>query len=218
MRNRAEEDYIKAIYELTVERDLELIKTNELAERFNYTDQSVNEMIKRLATKKLVAFYPYKGVELTQKGKSIAVKMIRAHRLWEVFLTKELGFAWESVHEDAEMLEHASSDELLAHLDSFLGYPKYCQHGNPIPNMKGKSAPTYHQTMIELSVGDHFEIVRVLDLKELLIYLNEKKIRLYDQFTIIEKDEFNHLITINSLDRTYVLSYKTAKMIFVKKN
>lgn len=88
MRNRAEEDYIKAIYELTVERNIELIKTNELSERFNYTDQSVNEMIKRLDEKKLVAFYPYRGVELTPKGKNIAIKMIRAHRLWEVFLTK----------------------------------------------------------------------------------------------------------------------------------
>ncbi|MBN2268272.1 MAG: metal-dependent transcriptional regulator [Acholeplasmataceae bacterium] len=217
MRNRAEEDYIKAIYELTVERNIELIKTNELSERFNYTDQSVNEMIKRLDAKKLVTFYPYRGVELTQKGKNIAIKMIRAHRLWEVFLTMKLGFSWESVHEDAEMLEHASSDELLNKLDTYLGNPQYCQHGNPIPNFKGKSAQTYHDTMLEVKIGDSFEIVRVLDVKELLIYLNEQKIRLYDQFLVIDKDEFNHLMTIENKTQKLVLSYKTAKMIFIKK-
>lgn len=215
MRNRAEEDYIKAIYELTVERNIELIKTNELSERFNYTDQSVNEMIKRLDAKKLVAFYPYRGVELTQRGKNIAIKMIRAHRLWEVFLTKKLGFSWESVHEDAEMLEHASSDELLNKLDIFLENPKYCQHGNPIPNAKGKSAPTYHETMLDLSVGDRFEIVRVLDVKDLLIYLNEQKIKLYDQFIVVDKDDFNHLMTIDNQHQKFILSNKTARMIFV---
>lgn len=217
MRNRAEEDYIKAIYELTIERHIDLIKTNELSERFNYTDQSVNEMIKRLATKKLVSFYPYKGVELTTKGKNIAVKMIRAHRLWEVFLTEKLGFSWESVHEDAEMLEHASSEKLLNKLDHYLGNPKYCQHGNPIPNEKGKSASTYHETMLDLSVGDHFEIVRVLDIKELLIYLNDQNIKLYDQFFLIDKDEFNHLITIENSTHRLTISHKTAKMIFIEK-
>ena len=216
MRNRAEEDYIKAIYELTVERNIELIKTNELSERFNYTDQSVNEMIKRLDEKKLVAFYPYRGVELTPKGKNIAIKMIRAHRLWEVFLTKKLGFSWESVHEDAEVLEHASSDELLSRLDAFLSYPKYCQHGNPIPTLNGKSAPTFHETMTELNVGDYFEVVRVLDIKELLLYLNEKHIKLYDHFKIIEKDDFNHLITIQNEDKNFILSYKTGEMILEK--
>ena len=217
MRNRAEEDYIKAIYELTIERNIDLIKTNELAERFGYTDQSVNEMIKRLASKKLVAFYPYRGVELTSKGKNVAIKMIRAHRLWEVFLTKKLGFSWESVHEDAEMLEHASSDELLNKLESFLEYPEYCQHGNPIPNHKGKSAPTYHETMIDLKVGTVFEIVRVLDVKELLIYLNDQNIKLYDRFTVVDKDDFNHLMTIEKDHHAYVISNKTAKMIFIKK-
>ena len=216
MRNRAEEDYIKAIYELTVERNQDLIKTNELAERFGFTDQSVNEMIKKLATKHLIEFYPYRGVELTSIGKKLATKMIRAHRLWEVFLNKKLGFSWEDVHPDAEILEHASSDDLLLRLESFLGNPKYCQHGNPIPDQNGISEPAFYQTMLDVPVGESFEIKRVLDAKELLIYLNERQIKLYDKYKIIDKDDFNRLLTIKSDLIKHIISYHTAKMIFIE--
>ncbi|MDO9629463.1 MAG: metal-dependent transcriptional regulator [Acholeplasmataceae bacterium] len=212
--NRAEEDYIKMIYELTVEKDLFMIKTNELSDRFGFTDQSVNEMIKKLETKNLVSFIPYKGVSLTPKGKTIAIRMIRAHRIWEVFLTQKLGFSWESVHEDAEMLEHATSTEVLEALYKYLGKPKYCQHGNPIPNLKGKMEKSATLSLDEVEVGKTFEITRVLDLKELLIFLNENEIRLHDQYEIMDKDSFNGVIKIKNQKGTKIISIKTAKMLF----
>jgi DtxR family transcriptional regulator, Mn-dependent transcriptional regulator len=212
--NRAEEDYIKTIYELTIEKKQSLIKTNELSERFGFTDQSVNEMIKRLEQKKLISFIPYKGVSLTNKGKEVAIRMIRSHRIWEVFLTEKLGFPWESVHEDAEMLEHAASPLVLEKLYDYLGEPKYCQHGNPIPDLEGKMEETTHLSLDETSPNDLFEVMRVLDHKELLTYMNQQNMRLHDRYTIIEKDPFTGLIKIQKDQETKTLSLKIAKMIF----
>lgn len=212
--NRAEEDYIKTIYELTIEKKQPLIKTNELSDRFGYTDQSVNEMVKRLEAKHLVTFIPYKGLSLTSKGKQIAIRMIRSHRIWEVFLTEKLGFSWETVHEDAEMLEHATSERLVEKLYEYLDRPKYCQHGNPIPDFKGRMESSATHALLDTQISNSFKITRVLDSKELLIFLNEKNIKLYDILTIIEKDDFNQTMTIKNNNKEHIVSYKTAKMLF----
>ncbi len=212
--NRAEEDYIKVIYELTVERKRALIKTNELSDRFGYTDQSVNEMVKRLEGKHLVSFIPYKGLSLTNKGKQIAIRMIRSHRIWEVFLMQKLGFSWETVHEDAEMLEHATSEKLLEKLYEFLDCPKYCQHGNPIPDFNGHMEESATLSLADTEDQNTFKITRVLDSKELLEFLNDKHIELYDVFQVIEKDDFNQTITIESKQTQHLISFKTARMLF----
>lgn len=215
--NRAEEDYIKMIYELTVERKQSLIKTNELSDRFGYSDQSINEMIKRLESKNLVSFYPYKGLSLTNKGKQIAIRMVRSHRIWEVFLTRKLGFSWENVHEDAEMLEHATSNVLIEKLYDYLDRPKYCQHGNPIPDLKGKMEESASLALADIEENDVFKITRVLDSKELLLFLNDQEIKLYDVFTVVKKDEFNQMIEIEKDQTHHMISIKTAKMLFGQK-
>jgi DtxR family Mn-dependent transcriptional regulator len=212
--NRAEEDYIKSIYELTVEKDILMIKSNELSERFGITDQSVNEMIKKLEKKSLVSFMPYKGISLTSKGKQVAIRMVRSHRIWEVFLTEKLGFSWDSVHEDAEMLEHSTSDLVLEKLYKYLGEPKFCQHGNPIPNFDNLMEPVDTLMLSELTVGDRFQLRRVLDHKQLLTYLDSLDIKLYDIYEIMEYDGFNQMIKIEKNKQMIQLSLKTAKMMY----
>ena len=125
----AEEDYLKLIYELTYEANQELTKPKRIAEVFNYTEQSVNEMIKKLLEKELVLFFPYKGVKLTDKGKHEAIGMIRIHRVLEVFLIEKLNYEWQDIHEEVENLEHAVSEELIERLNEYLGYPQFCPHG-----------------------------------------------------------------------------------------
>jgi DtxR family transcriptional regulator, Mn-dependent transcriptional regulator len=214
MMNRAEEDYIKSIYELTIEKKQPLMKTNELSERLGFSDQSINEMIKKLEKKHLVSFIPYKGISLTNKGKQVAIRMVRAHRIWEVFLTEKLGMPWESVHVDAEMLEHATSPEVLEKLYHYLGEPKYCQHGNPIPNLKGQMNPISVTSLDEMNIGDSFKVTRVLDYKELLVYLNQHDIKLNDIYQIKSKDVFNGLMVISTNHAEKTISTKTAKMLF----
>ncbi|MGE4320810.1 MAG: metal-dependent transcriptional regulator [Acholeplasmataceae bacterium] len=216
--HRAEEDYIKTIYELTVQRKQDIVKTNEISDTFGFTDQSVNEMIKKLVAKKLVKFIPYKGVQLTKNGIKEATRLIRFHRIWEVFLTDKLAYAWEDVHEDAERLEHASSETLINKLDELLGYPKYCQHGNPIPDATGHVSTFSSLSIFELEENDTFKIKRVLDHKELLNFLNEHHMHLNKTYVLKLKDVFNGIIIIKDEEQNEViLSHKTSKMIFIEK-
>lgn len=215
--NRAEEDYIKAVYELTIEREQELVRTNELALKFNFTDQSVNEMVKRLVKKGLFKFSPYKGVSLTLNGKKEAERMVRSHRLWELFLDKALGFSWSEVHEDAEKLEHVVSDQVIEAIDKYLGYPTHCQHGNPIPSRQGVVLPVSQITVFDLLPGDTFVLVRVKDNKELLNYLNNIKLKLHDEFKVVAKDTFAGLIKIKGLTTEIELTKTIAELLFVDK-
>lgn len=213
--NRAEEDYIKAVYELTIEKNEELAKTNELATKFGFTDQSVNEMVKRLVRKGIFAFSPYKGVSLTSEGRKEAIRMVRSHRLWELFLNKAFAFNWNEVHEDAEKLEHAASDKVIDAIDKYLGYPTHCQHGNPIPTKDGVVSKVSQKSIFDLNVGDKFEIVRVKDNKELLTYLNKINLKLYDNYVVTSKDNFVGLITVKNEERVIELTKTIADLVFV---
>lgn len=132
----AEENYIKAIYKLA-ERN-EVVTTKDIADRVSTKPSSVSDMLKKLADKKYINYEKYQHISLTKLGEKLALKTIRKHRLWEVFLVEKLGFGWEEIHPIAEELEHINSDELVNRLDDFLGNPQYDPHGDPIPTVEGK--------------------------------------------------------------------------------
>jgi DtxR family Mn-dependent transcriptional regulator len=130
------ENYLKCIYTLQTKVD-GVAATNAIADRLETKASSVTDMLKKLKAKKLVEYEKYQGARLSAEGKRLAVDIIRRHRLWEVFLTQELHFAWDEVHEIAEELEHVESKELIIRLDNYLGNPKYDPHGDPIPDEHG---------------------------------------------------------------------------------
>lgn len=210
----AEEDYLKLIYELTYEANQELTKPKRIAEVFNYTEQSVNEMIKKLLEKELVLFYPYKGVKLTEKGKHEAIRMIRIHRVLEVFLIEKLNYEWQDIHEEVENLEHAVSEELIERLNAYLGYPQFCPHGNPIPTADLEPVKPVQDSLNEADEGTRFKLLRVNDHKALLKYLNEENIHLHDEFVVRKKDDLNQFIWLEGNEREHVVSYHLAEMIF----
>lgn len=212
--NRSEEDYIKTIYELLINENTKLVKNTEIAEAMGFTDQSVNEMIKKLSTKGFVNFKPYKGVNLTEKGRLQAIRLIRAHRVWEVFLMKHLNYSWQEVHEQAEFLEHAGSDELIDRLYEFIGKPKYCGHGNPIPSYEGNMENIYDKQLISFDIGNSFTLKRVLDNKELLEYLDQHNFKIDDQFIIVSKDIFGGFMKLTKNNNEYVITNKIAKKLF----
>ncbi len=212
--NRAEEDYIKLIHELHDETKDPLIKGATLAEQFDFTLQSVNEMLKRLEKKGYLTYIPYKGVKLTASGRQEAIRLIRAHRIWEVFLAQKLGLPWEALHQEAERLEHASSEEVIERLHGYLGRPQYCHHGNPIPNAEGTMAKMYRTSLLEAALKRPFEVKRVLDHKPLLKHLNQLDIQLHDVLTVLEKDDFAGTLTLEKNAHTMTISYAVARMIF----
>lgn len=131
----SKEDYLKAIWTLS-ERDVadfQEATTNDLAEKLAVSPPAVSRMLKQMEDQGLVSREPYHGVKLTEKGRDVALKIVRRHRLIELFLTKILGYAPEAVHVEAERLEHHISDEFEMRIDSLLGYPENCPHGSPIP-------------------------------------------------------------------------------------
>ena len=209
---RAEEDYIKNIYKLTVEQDRELVKNIEIAYIMESTDQTVNEMVRRLATKKLVHFTPYKGVRLTPKGLKEAIRLVRNHRLWEKYLVEKLNYPWSKVHDEAERLEHASSDDLMNYIYESLGQPVVCAHGNPIPGVKQSLEYENLVSLSQTKVGDKFLIKRVVDQKRLLEFLDKNHLNLGIEVTITNHDEFAKLFTISYedtvLDLTHIITDK----------
>lgn len=213
MYKHAEEDYIKFIYEYGINHDTR-VQVKHIATHFDYTEQSVYEMVKRLHDQELVVYKPYQGIQLSKKGLDEAIRMIRSHRIWEVFLQEYLGYSWEDVHHEAELLEHASSDELLKKLYKKLGSPKTCQHGNPIPDFEGNIDIKPMTSLDEVRVGQQFQIQKVLDQTKLLIYLKQLSIELKDVIKMIHKDDFNGMIEIEMSNKKVNISMQTASMIY----
>ena len=135
----SKEDYLKAIWSLSERRaeGKSEAGTNDLAEMLAVSPPAVSRMLKRMEKQSLVSHTPYYGVRLTDKGREVALHIVRRHRLLELFLWKVLKYDEHSVHDEAERLEHHISDEFEEKIDALLGFPKKCPHGSPIPGRNG---------------------------------------------------------------------------------
>ncbi len=209
-----EENYLKAIYKFSEEGNT--VSTNTISKFLNTTPASVTDMVKRLSEKKLVDYQPYKGVLLTSEGQRIALKTIRKHRLWEVFLVKTLDFSWDAVHETAEQLEHINSPELIDKLDEFLGYPKFDPHGDPIPSPSGEIV--YREAILlgEVKEGSVVEVVGVSeDSGDFLRYLDRIGVNLGTRLIVLECIAFDQTLLIDINGREIMLSGEFTKRISV---
>lgn len=216
MLSETEENYLKAIFHIS-KVDGETVSTNAIAARLDTTAASVSDMIKKLAEKKLVHHQKYKGVELTDLGKSLAVNLIRKHRLWEVFLVDKLGFSWDSVHDIAEQLEHVKSDNLIEKLDKYLGYPKFDPHGDPIPDEKGNIIQVNLKQVEEFSEGDQVVLMGVSDSSdEFLQYLNKLGLKIGTTITIGEQFPYDNSRKIVFNKKEYFLSKQVLRQLLVR--
>jgi DtxR family Mn-dependent transcriptional regulator len=216
MVSYTEENYLKAIYKLS-EKSGEGITTNAIAESLDIKAGSVTDMLKKLSEKELIHYAKYTGVELTQKGRQTAIKIVRKHRLWEVFLVEKLDFKWDQVHPMAEELEHINFDELIERLDAFLGHPKFDPHGDPIPNRKGEFQPFTSIRLSEASVEMPLLMTGIDNhTNAFLQYLDKNGLALGCKIVILEITPFDKslLITINR-DKQVHISHEVAKNILV---
>ena len=156
------QDYLKVIWAAT-EWGEPPITTKGLAVRFGTTQANVSETVRRLDAQGLVTYEPYRPVVLTERGVRLAMAMVRRHRLIECFLASTLGYGWDEVHDEAERLEHAVSDDFLARVDRLLGFPQYDPHGDPIPGPDGSlPAPVAAVRLTEAEPG-WYVVARVSD-------------------------------------------------------
>lgn len=153
------EDYLKAVWSL--QQDEAPVATSRLADRLEISAAAVTAMVKRLAEQKLLYHEPYHGVHLTAVGELAALRIIRRHRVLELFLTEMLGYEWDRVHGEAERLEHAASDELIERLAKRLGEPERDPHGAAIPTAAGELDQSEYPSLADLEVGRAARIMEV---------------------------------------------------------
>src|SRR5690606_17394415 len=160
-------------------------------------------------SKELVNYQSYKPLTLTEKGEKLALSIIRKHRLTEMFLVEKMGFGWEEVHEVAEQIEHIHSPKFFATMDEMLGYPTVDPHGSPIPDSHGNIHQKTYQNLANFNKGDKVKFVAVNNSSDdFLKFLNSKEINLGLVLKILDKEEFDHSMTISFNDKTIVLSQK----------
>lgn len=213
----SEENYLKALYKLTYESDLqEKAGTNEIASQLDIKPASVNNMLKKLSNKKLIVYEKYGKSSLTKEGKKIALEVIRKHRLWETFLCEKLSFTWDEVHEVAEQLEHIQSKKLIDKLDQFLDYPPVDPHGDPIPNAKGEISKRVTTLLLHEHEGHTCEIIGVNDnSSSFLKYADSLGIAIHEHISVIERSEYDDLMEIEINGTRNKISPKFAEQIVV---
>ena len=196
MLSYTEENYLKAIYHLS-EGGEKAVLTNELADAMSTKPASVTDMIKKLSTKKLIAYEKYYGVTITKQGKADALAIIRKHRLWETFLVEKLKFNWDQVHDVAEQLEHIQSPLLIEKLDAFLGHPIADPHGHAIPDKNGKIHVAQQIPLGEINENKTATVSAVKrGSPSFLQYLSKIGVYIGAHVAILEKTEFDGSVEI----------------------
>jgi DtxR family Mn-dependent transcriptional regulator len=217
MDNISQEDYLTAIYRNL--DDAGEIKPNLLASKLDISNAAVTDMLRKLSRDGFVDYKKYKGIKLTSEGELYAKNMLRRHRIWEVFLNQTLGMPWDKVHDEAEKLEHSSSDEIINLLEKFLEYPEVDPHGYPIPDKNGKIKKSKTVVAItELNANDSAKVIRVNDdVKNLLSYVTKIGITLGKEILIKDKLEYDGSVLVKIDNKEMNISNKIASNIFVEK-
>jgi DtxR family Mn-dependent transcriptional regulator len=209
------QDYLKAIYLL--QESGEEVTTTAIASRLNVSPASVTAMIKRLASRGHLRHRRYQGVELTESGKALALEVVRHHRLLEAYLNKALGMDWDRVHEEAEVLEHAISEEFEDRIAEFLGHPTHDPHGDPIPPKKGRHREVNHSSLSSFGEGPA-QVERVSDRDpEALRYLDRLGLRPGARITIEELGPFGGPVWVKVGRKRHALGRELAETIYVSK-
>jgi DtxR family Mn-dependent transcriptional regulator len=210
---RSVEDYLKAIYRLSPEG--RPASTSHIATLLELSPASVSGMVKRLSEQGLLEHVPYKGVQLTTEGRRAALRMVRRHRLIEAYLVATLGYTWDTVHDEAERLEHAVSDTLVERMAAVLGHPTVDPHGEPIPSVDGLIDEPDCVRLSDVAAGHTVELRRVGESQpERLRYIASVGLTPGAAVTVVEREPFQGPITIRASDRTHVIGHELGQVLF----
>ena len=218
--SRSVEDYLKTIYQLTERGDD--AATTEIAQRLNIAPASVTGMVTRMAEAGLLAHQPYHGVQLTDEGRTAALAVMRRHRILETYLITKLGYDWANVHDEAERLEHAVSDDLVERMAFALGQPQYDPHGAPIPTRDGQIEKPSLVALETLEVNERATLRQVGDDdSERLRYLKSIGLTPMVPLSIVDRQPFGGPITIRvgaTDPRDQVIGPELAACLFVERS
>lgn len=209
---RSVEDYLKAIYRLSPEG--RPASTSDIAHLLELSAPSVSGMVKRLSELGLLEHVPYKGVQLTEAGRREALRMVRRHRLIEAYLVQFLGYSWDTVHAEAERLEHAVSDTLVERMAGALGHPSVDPHGDPIPAADGSIQELACTPLADVPVGETVEIRRVDEREpERLRYLAALGLVPGVVVTLRDHQPFGGPVTVEAAGEAHVIGEELAQVV-----
>ena len=214
MASEVAQDYLKAIYKLHQEK--ERVTTTDLAKALKISPASVTNMIKKLSAMRLIRYRSYQGVELLPPGEKIALEVIRHHRLIETYLKEALGYSWDTVHEEAEKLEHHISEDFEDKIFEAMGKPQFDPHGDPIPTKDGKIPEMTCVPLANAKPGDALVIRRVSDDDpKMLRYLEEIGMVPKTSIKVLDKAPFDGPLTIKIGETRHVVGRQIVNHIFV---
>jgi DtxR family transcriptional regulator, Mn-dependent transcriptional regulator len=209
---RSVEDYLKAVYRLSASD--RPASTTRIAHLLELSAASVSGMIKRLSEQGLIEHVPYHGVQLTEEGRRAALRMVRRHRLIEAYLVGFLGYSWDTVHEEAERLEHAVSDALVERMAAALGHPSVDPHGDPIPGADGSMHELTCTPLSDIPVGQTVEVRRVAEsAPERLRYLGSLGLRPSVVLTITDRQPFEGPLTVLVGEEEHTIGLEIARVL-----
>lgn len=209
------ENYIKSIYQICQSSGGQAA-TGQLASALSVSPGTVTSMLKTLSEGNLVTYTPYEGVRLTPAGTALALRVVRRHRLIELFLVRTLDLSWDEVHEEAEHMEHAVSERLIDRIDAFLGYPAADPHGDPIPRPDGTLNVPTSRSLAECKVGDEFQLARVIDQSpEFLRFLSNSGLPLGVSGRIVANTPEAGIVTISVNGHQTTLGQAAAEKLLV---
>jgi DtxR family Mn-dependent transcriptional regulator len=216
MPTQTKENYLKAIFSISQEKNV--VTISELAKMMGVSKPTVNSMVKKMKEKGWLIYEKYKPLKLTSKGKKAAALIIRKHRLTEMFLSTIMDFGWEEVHEIAEEMEHLQSTKLFDRMDEILGFPTKDPHGSPIPDKSGKIANPNYINLTVLKKGESGKLCGITNSsKELLLYLNKKRIKLGSVLKVVEIEEFDKSTEVSiRKDTSVILTQNVCKCLLVE--
>lgn len=210
------ENYVKTIYQLSAGEGGQAAATGKVAEALGVSPGTVTSMLKTLSESGLAEYVPYEGARLTDAGRMLALRVLRRHRLIELFLVRTLKLSWDEVHEEAENMEHAVSDLLVDRIDAFLNFPATDPHGDPIPKADGTVAGSTGRCLSQLAVGERFRVVRVIDQSpDFLRYLTETGLQLDATGTVVVNRSESGTITIEVAGQQTTLAHNIADRLLV---
>jgi DtxR family Mn-dependent transcriptional regulator len=214
------ENYVKTIYLITTAQEGRPASTGQIATALEVSPGTVTSMLKTLDAARLATHRPYEGVALTRAGKVLALRMLRRHRLLELFLLRTLDMSWDEVHDEAEHMEHAVSDLLVDRIDVFLGHPDVDPHGDPIPRTDGQSLQQPDERPVrplaDCGAGATFKLARVLDQSAgFLRYLTDSGLALGTVGRVERNPDGAGLMRISLGDRSLSLAIDAATRLMV---
>ncbi len=214
------ENYVKTIEQIASGQEGRPATTGQIAAALGVSPGTVTSMLKTLDAARLATHRPYEGVALTRAGRLLALRVIRRHRLIELFLLKTLDMSWDEVHDEAEHMEHAVSDLLVERIDAFLGRPEVDPHGDPIPRADAVSLTDPDEggtrSLAECGDGDGFRLARVLDQSsDFLRYLTDCGLALGTVGTVVANPDGAGLMRILVGDANIAIALDAADKLLV---